>query len=395
MTKLEIPTIYTRAFIFLCLSNFLFSASFQMLIPELPNFLTHLGGAHYKGFIIASFTLTAGLSRPFSGKLTDTIGRVPVMILGSLVCVVCGIFYPLVTSVVGFFVLRTFHGFSTGFKPTATAAYVADLTDYARRGEAMSALGMSSSIGFSLGPALGSYVSNIYGLNGMFVLSTLSALMSVVILTSQLKETVKNKQKFSPRLLKINRKDIFEPTVIQPFVIQFIMAFVLGTLLTIVPDRSEILHISNKGLFFTVYTLSSLLIRLLAGKSSDKFGRLPIIKFVIVCSAVSMFFMAQAQTAFMFLFGGILYGFSYGLSTPTLQAWTVDLTPEVHRGRGLATMFIALEAGIGAGSIVSQAVYNNVPSQISYPFYLATCFACVGFISLFFFKKEKAFKLTT
>jgi len=73
----------------LCFSNFLFSTSFSMMIPELPGFLTKLGGAEYKGLIIALFTLMAGISRPFSGKLTDTVGRVPVMIFGSLVCVVC------------------------------------------------------------------------------------------------------------------------------------------------------------------------------------------------------------------------------------------------------------------------------------------------------------------
>src|SRR5687767_8109944 len=119
-------TVYTLKFGLLCASSFLFSASFNMLIPELPAYLSSLGGAEYKGLIIALFTLTAGLSRPFSGKLTDTVGRVPVMAVGSLVCFICGFLYPVLTSVAGFLSLRLFHGFSTGFKPTATAAYIAD-----------------------------------------------------------------------------------------------------------------------------------------------------------------------------------------------------------------------------------------------------------------------------
>ena len=120
----SLPEAHTPYFNFqfglLCVSNFLFSASFNMMIPELPDYLTKLGGAEYKGLIIALFTLMAGISRPFSGKLTDTIGRVPVMIFGSLVCVVCSLLYPVLTSVAGFLLLRFFHGFSTGFKPTAT-----------------------------------------------------------------------------------------------------------------------------------------------------------------------------------------------------------------------------------------------------------------------------------
>jgi MFS family permease len=62
-----------------------------------------MGGAEYKGFIIGLFTLTAGISRPFSGRLTDRVGRVPVMAFGSLVCFVCGFLYPVFTTVMPFY----------------------------------------------------------------------------------------------------------------------------------------------------------------------------------------------------------------------------------------------------------------------------------------------------
>ena len=98
--------IYNYQFILVCLSSLFFSASYNMLIPELPNYLSGLGGADYKGLIIALFTLTAGLSRPFSGKLTDTIGRKPVLIFGAIICVITGVFYPILTSISGFLFLR-------------------------------------------------------------------------------------------------------------------------------------------------------------------------------------------------------------------------------------------------------------------------------------------------
>lgn len=129
--------IFNLPFGLLCLSSLLFSASFNMLIPDLPAYLSKLGGAEYKGLIIALFTLTAGISRPFSGKLTDTIGRVPIMAVGSIVCFLCGFLYPILTSVSGFLFLRLIHGFSTGFKPTATSAYVSDIVPKERWGEAL------------------------------------------------------------------------------------------------------------------------------------------------------------------------------------------------------------------------------------------------------------------
>src|SRR5688500_11015406 len=102
MMEKKDESIFTLKFILLCMSSFLFSSSFNMLIPELPAYLSSMGGGAYKGYIIALFTLTAGISRPFSGRLSDTIGRVPVMAVGSLVCVVCGLLYPLLTTIAGF-----------------------------------------------------------------------------------------------------------------------------------------------------------------------------------------------------------------------------------------------------------------------------------------------------
>ncbi|HRO75466.1 MAG TPA: MFS transporter, partial [Crocinitomicaceae bacterium] len=130
-------SIYTKPFVLMCLSTLLFAASFSMIIPDLPAYLTSLGGEEYKGLIISLFTLTAGISRPFSGKLTDKVGRIPVMIVGSLVCVVSGFLYPILTTVYGFLFLRLIHGFSTGFKPTSTAAYIADIIPKERWGEAV------------------------------------------------------------------------------------------------------------------------------------------------------------------------------------------------------------------------------------------------------------------
>ena len=353
-----------------------------MLLPELPDYLTSMGGADYKGYILFLFTLTAGVSRPFSGKLTDTIGRVPIMIFGSLVCVVCSALYPFLTTIFGFLLLRLVHGFSTGFKPTATAAYVADVVTLNRRGEAMSVLGISSSVGMSISPVIGSAVTEGFGINAMFGLSSFFALLSVVILVRNMKETLPNPQVFSPNLLKINRYEVFEPKAMPTFIVQFLVSFASGTVLTLIPDFSKHLGITNKGLFFGIYTLSSLVIRLVAGKTSDKYGRVTVLMWSSLAMVFSMLLIAQATTPILFWTAAVIYGISWGMNTPTLQAWAVDLSPPEARGRGLATMFIALEAGIGIGAWVSQWLYQNQAARLSQPFYFCAVLAFISFVYL-------------
>ncbi len=376
--------LYTLQFGLLCASNFLFSASFQMLIPELPDHLTALGGADYKGYIIALFTLTAGLSRPFSGKLTDTIGRVPVMIIGSLVCVLASAFYPFATTVFGFLLLRFSHGFSTGFKPTATSAYVADLVEIDRRGEAMSALGVSAALGMSIAPVLGSAITEGVGFNVMCAVSSLFALLSVVILIRNMPETLKNKEKFRLSHLKISRNDLFDRQALPPFIVQLLFSFAYGVCLTLIPDLSKHIGIGNKGYFFGISTGASLVIRLITGKASDRFGRVLVMKWSAVGVIISMGLLGFGQNVPIFITAAIFFGLSWGMNTPTLSAWTVDLVDADNRGRGLATMFIALELGIGLGAFFSAKIYHNDFSKIGLPFTLSAFFAILALVYLFF-----------
>ena len=380
--------VFTLQFWLLCFSNLLFSASFNMMIPELPAYLTSLGGADYKGYIIGLFTLMAGLSRPFSGKLTDTIGRVPVMVFGSLVCVICSLLYPLVGSVAAFLLLRFFHGFSTGFKPTGTSAYVADLMPYTRRGEAMGIVGLFSTIGLSLGPSIGGQVAHMWGIMMMFRLSAVFALLSVVILIG-MKETLHNRRTFSPTLLKISRHEIFEPLVWAPVVITFLTYFSYGALLTIIPDFSAYLGMENKGLFFTFFTASSIGIRLLAGKASDRYGRVPMLKISATLMAVSMLMIALSHTPAALIAAALVYGVSLGINSPAVTAWTIDLGRPEHRGRALGSMYIALEAGIGLGAFCSAEWYNNKPEHFSTVFYIMAAVTIFATIYLMFIYRNK------
>lgn len=381
MQKREEAPVYTMKFWLLCASSFFFSTSFNMLIPELPSYLSSLGGGAYKGYIIGLFTITAGLSRPFSGKLTDTVGRVPVMAIGSLVCVVCSLLYPLLTTVAGFLLLRLLHGFSTGFKPTATAAYIADVIPANRWGEAMGIHGLCFSTGLAIGPALGSWLTAMYPINILFYCSSFFAFLSILILFN-LKETHPKTENFRPAHLKIKRVDVFEPLVWPAALITFLGYISYGAILTLIPDWSVHLGIANKGTFYVVFTLSSLLVRLLAGRLSDRRGRVFVLKIALFLMMISMALLGAAASVALLLGGAFLYGMGTGLFSPAISAWTADLSDDRHRGRGMATMYIALEAGIGLGAMAAGWLYRDKLYMIPPVFYACSATAILGLFYL-------------
>lgn len=352
-----------------------------MLIPELPDYLTSLGGEDYKGYIIGLFTITAGLSRPFSGKLTDKVGRIPVMVIGAGVCFILGFVYPMVTTVFGFLLLRLFHGFSTGFKPTGTVAYIADIVPVGRRGEAMGLSSMFGTIGTAAGFGMGSAIANSFSLDVLFYCSSAFAILSVLILFG-MKETAQNKEKFKPSHLLVNWKDVYEPTVLVPTIVMALGYFSFGVVLTIIPDFSAHLGIENKGLFFNIFTVSSLLVRILAGKASDKYGREAVMIVSLIFYIISMVVVGFATTTLLFFIGSILFGFATGMNSPTIFAWATDLSPEKYRGRAMATVFIGLEVGIMAGAFFSGWSFDNDPANFPITFIAGAFVAAIALLFL-------------
>ncbi len=359
-----------------------------MLIPELPNYLSSIGGAEYKGLIISLFTLTAGLSRPFSGKLADTIGRKPVMIIGAVVCIICGFFYPILTSVSGFLLLRLAHGFSTGFSPTAIAAYVSDIIPKNRLGEAMGIQGICFGTGLALGPALGSYIKLYSSYNTLFYSSSLMAFISVLLIL-KISETLSTKVSFKIAHLKVSKSEVIAREAIPAGIITFVSYLGFGIVLTLIPDWSEHLGFINKGTFFIVFTIASLFIRVIAGKTSDTYGRGIIIKIGLLILMVSLCMIGILDSMNGLLAGAVVYGFAMGILSPTINAWTIDLSHPLHKGRAIATMYIALEAGIGLGALCSGWYYMNEMARIPVILYGCAFFVLIGWIYMILWEKHK------
>ncbi|WP_299121241.1 MFS transporter [uncultured Tenacibaculum sp.] len=383
--------LYSTSFILVCISSLFFSASYNMLIPELPNYISGLGGAEYKGLIIALFTLTAGLSRPFSGKLTDTVGRKPIMIFGALVCIICGVLYPILTTVSGFLFLRLLHGFSTGFSPTAIAAYVSDIIPKNRLGEAMGIQGLCFSSGLALGPALGSYIKLYTSYTILFYSSSLLALLSIVLIL-RVKETLINTQKIQYATFKIAKGDIIAKEALPSAVITFVTYLGFGVILTLIPDWSEHLTIINKGTFFIVFTISSLFVRMIAGKVSDKYGRIIVIQIGLIVLAISLVLLGYLNFKNGLLISAAIYGLAMGILSPTINAWTIDLSNPLTKGKSIATMYIALEAGIGLGAFFSGWYYRDDILKIPITFYTCAFFAVVGLYYITRLKINKDYK---
>lgn len=376
------PSTYTPQFWLLCLSLFLFLSSFNLIIPELPAYLRSLGGEQYLGWIIALFSVSAAFSRPLSGKLTDRIGRIPIIIFGVSISIICGVLYTLVAGVVGFFIIRFLHGVSAGFAPIGNTSLLTDIIPKEKRGEAMGIVGIATSLGMAVGPPLGSLIAANYSYEVMFWISSGSALVSLLVILG-IEETLKNKVPFEMGMLKIKKDEVIDRDVLAPAVVMLLTIFCFGLLLTIVPDYSEFLGMENKGIFFTYLLATSLLVRIFSGRASDRYGRTVLLKIGVALQLTAMLIIGFTTSTAAFLTAGAIFGLGAGILSPTLFAWTADLAKEHQRGKAMSTLFLALEIGVFFGALTSGYLYGNDSDRFGITFLLGAAISGIALIYLF------------
>ena len=360
---------------------FFFMTSFNLILPELNNYISILDGADKKGLIITLFTISAAISRPFSGKLADTIGRKKVIYLGIICSFFIMLIYPFSYSVLFFLILRFLHGFSAGFAPTGATALLTDLIPEKSRGHAMGIWGTFISLGIGVGQTLGSWIYLSFGFTILFLIGALFSLIAF-ILVFWIKETLVNQQKFNFKLLRISWKDVFEPNVLPAAFVMLLSAMCSGMIFVLTPDLSTYLGISNKGFFFGIYVIATILIRLLTSSLSDRIGREKTLLIGCFILVISMLLVGTSNSIVSYIFAAIIFGIATGITSPTMFAWTADLSHEDRRGVGAGTMFIALEFGIMFGALLTLVSYDSSKSTIFITFLIGAIMATIACIYL-------------
>jgi len=149
------PLQYVTIF-FVCFVDIL---GFGIVIPVLPLYAEHFGATAMQiGWLVGIFSLAQFLCAPMWGKLSDRIGRRPVLLIGLLGTVAGYTLMGLAQTVAVLMVARAIDGIA-GANIGAAQAYLADISSPENRAKAMGLLGAAFGLGFVFGPALGGWAT--------------------------------------------------------------------------------------------------------------------------------------------------------------------------------------------------------------------------------------------
>ncbi|MEO6054290.1 MAG: MFS transporter, partial [Chthoniobacterales bacterium] len=163
------------------LTIFIDMVGFGIVIPILPRYAEHYGATTMQiGWLAGIFSLMQFIFAPVWGKVSDRIGRKPLLFISTL-GTAAGFYIMGSASTLAFlFAGRIVDGISGGNIGVAQA-YIADITEPAERSKAMGLIGAAFGLGFIFGPALGGWVASHYGFGAPMYVAAAMALINAVL----------------------------------------------------------------------------------------------------------------------------------------------------------------------------------------------------------------------
>ena len=208
---------------------FLVMVGFGIIIPVLPFYAEEMGATPTQlGFLMAVYSLTQLIFAPMWGRLSDRIGRKPVMMIGIFGLALSFFLMAISGQLWMLFVARIVGGLLSSANMPTVMAYVADITTDEDRGKGMGIIGAAIGLGFIFGPAIGGVFANT-SLNLPFYLAGASSLLTFFLVMFVLKESLSSEKRTDHSVKKNSiRKTLNGPVSILYFLILFVSISLSG-----------------------------------------------------------------------------------------------------------------------------------------------------------------------
>ena len=335
--------LWTKGFVLVLGVGFCISTVFYLLITTMALYAAEEfnAGDAAAGLASSIFVIGAVSARLFAGAAADRLGRRRVTLVALVVFVVAGAAYFLADSLAVLLVVRVLHGMSFGTAHTAVSAIAQSLIPSSRRAEGTGYFGASSTLATAVGPLIAVLLLRSAG--GVL------ALGGVLLMRVPRSEAdPASGTRHRPRRLGA----LLEPRAIPIALFMLTVGIAYSGVLAFLNSYAEQLDLTSAAaVFFLVYSVVVLALRLPIGRLQDVRGDNVVLYPAIVAFAAGLLVLAVAQSGTAFLLAAALMGAGWGTILSGAQAIAVASAPIQNVGKVIATFFVVLDAGVGLGPI--------------------------------------------
>ncbi|MCM3697975.1 multidrug efflux MFS transporter [Paenibacillus macerans] len=339
----------------------------SQLAPILPLYIKQLGVgnageiARFSGLAFGITFIVSAIFSPIWGLAADKYGRKPMLLrasLGMAIVIGCMGFAPNVYVLIG---LRLLQGVITGYG-TACTTLIATQTDKEHAGFALGTLSTANIAGSLLGPTIGGFIGENFGMQNDFFLIGMLMLIAFLLTLFFVKEDfVRTENKV------LGMKEIWsgipeKSLTLTLFVTFFILSVALYSVEPIITVYVEQIaqgssHVALiAGIAFSASGLANILTAPQLGKLSDRVGAHKVILAALI--AAGILFIPQAFVTNPWQLTGLrfLLGIAAAGLGPSVNTLIKKITPDALTGRVFGFSMAAGYLGVFAGSVLGGQI---------------------------------------
>ncbi len=328
---------------------------FSLILPLLPYYAESFGATPViVGLLVASYAAAQLIGAPLLGRLSDRIGRRPVLLLsvagtimgflllgfapalGKFLAPILGFYSANPLIIASLFFSRILAGL-TGGNITVAQAYIADVTDEKNRAKGLGLIGAAFGLGFIIGPAIGGILSQ-WGYNVPAFMAAGLAVMNLVAIFFLLPEslTAERREEITQRIqlpftLKALRDVLRRPLVGPLLYLRFFYGLGFATFQGIFALYTQTIGLSPQttGYILAYVGLISVLVQgVLIGQLTKRFRENWLIITGLWVMAAALFAWAFTAQLWLLLIVILPLGLAGGVLNTVLQS---AISKSVHR----------------------------------------------------------------
>lgn len=383
-----------RQLIILFSMMFIVMVGFGIIMPIMPFYAENMGAtATHLGLLFALYSILQFALAPYWGRLSDRIGRRPVILVGLLGFALSFILFGLASRLWELFAARALGGaLSSAVLPT-TMAYIADVTTEEQRGSGMGLMGASMGMGMIFGPAIGGYAGEVSMSLPFFVAAGFALIIAVVsffLLEESLSEEDRARASNQVTTGQTGQWTEARQALMSPigfilllgFLVSFAAANIEGTF-ALFAERSLGFGASEMGTVFVIMGIIMALTQgLLVGPLINRWGEERMIEIGIVAGALGYAAVLIAWDLPSLVALIAVMGVGQAAMRPAIASLLSKRTAPEQQGQMMGYVQSAQSLGRVAGPILGGLLFDLIGYQSPY------IFGALAFVIILFFARR-------
>ena len=391
---------WKKNLIFCWFGMFVTGIGLSQIAPILPLYLKELGVnnpalvSELSGIAFGITYISMAIFSPIWGQAADKVGRKPMLLrasLGMSIVICCMGFAPNAYVLIG---LRLLQGTISGYS-TACTTLIATQTDREHAGYALGTLSTANIAGSLLGPTIGGFVEELFGIQNVFFIT--SGLLFIAFITTIffIKESFKREDK---KILSFNEIWSALPeknltlTMFVTFFILNLALFSVEPIITVYVNHlsSGAGHIALlAGITFSASGIGNIIAAPRLGRLSDKIGTYKVILASLIIAGLLFIPQAFVQNTWQLIILRFLFGLTAGGLSPSVNILVKKITPQTLTGRVFGFNMSAGYLGTFSGSVIGGQIASYL--GIRYVFFVTSALLLTNAVWVYFnvYKKLK------